>query len=89
MMSAKKAEFILRVCFLCFPEGSGATVPTCVETEVCVCGEPHSWLVPFMLSPPESLLICCIRRGNYVEAHQVPHTSFSLLQHRVEHDYRK
>ncbi|GAA6082903.1 zinc finger FYVE domain-containing protein 26 isoform X2, partial [Tachysurus ichikawai] len=52
-------------------EGSGATVPTCVETEVCVCGEPHSWLVPFMLSPPESLLICCIRRGNYVEAHQV------------------
>ncbi|KAB5582167.1 hypothetical protein PHYPO_G00184050 [Pangasianodon hypophthalmus] len=52
-------------------DGSGGTVPVCVESEVCVCGGPHSWLVPSMLSPPESLLISCIRRGNYVEAHQV------------------
>ncbi|XP_053476228.1 zinc finger FYVE domain-containing protein 26 isoform X4 [Ictalurus furcatus] len=52
-------------------DGSGGTVPVCVEYEVCFCGGPHSWLVPSMLSPPESLLISCIRRGNYVEAHQV------------------
>ncbi|KAF7710798.1 hypothetical protein HF521_009670 [Silurus meridionalis] len=52
-------------------DGSGSTVPVCVECEKCVCGGPHSWLIPSMLSPPESLLISCIRRGNYVEAHQV------------------
>ncbi|KAG7334503.1 hypothetical protein KOW79_002910 [Hemibagrus wyckioides] len=52
-------------------DGSSATVPVCAEYEVCVCGGPHSWLVPSMLSTPESLLISCIRRGNYVEAHQV------------------
>ncbi|XP_051504260.1 zinc finger FYVE domain-containing protein 26 isoform X2 [Myxocyprinus asiaticus] len=40
-------------------------------SEVCLCGGPHSWLVPAMLSPPESLLIACIRRGNYIEAQQV------------------
>lgn len=28
-------------------------------------------LVPMMLSPPESLLVACILRGNVVEAHQV------------------
>ncbi|MEE6492067.1 hypothetical protein FKM82_016465 [Ascaphus truei] len=28
-------------------------------------------LIPMMLSPPESLLISCILRGNYIEAHQV------------------
>uniref|UniRef100_A0A8C9WWW7 Zinc finger FYVE domain-containing protein 26 n=1 Tax=Sander lucioperca TaxID=283035 RepID=A0A8C9WWW7_SANLU len=43
----------------------------CVELEVCPCGGPHSWLVPAMLSPPESLLMSCIRRGNFMEAHQV------------------
>ncbi|XP_060781171.1 zinc finger FYVE domain-containing protein 26 isoform X2 [Neoarius graeffei] len=52
-------------------DGSSGTVPVHVEYEVCVCGGPHSWLVPSMLSPPESLLISCIRRGNYMEAHQV------------------
>ncbi|XP_077395120.1 zinc finger FYVE domain-containing protein 26 [Festucalex cinctus] len=30
-----------------------------------------SWLIPAMLSPPESLLMSCIRRGNFMEAHQV------------------
>lgn len=64
-------------------------MPVCVDYEVCVCGGPHSWLVPSMLSPPESLLISCIRRGNYVEAHQVPYTLFSTQQHYVEHYYRK
>ncbi|KAM8921326.1 LOW QUALITY PROTEIN: zinc finger FYVE domain-containing protein 26 [Pelodytes ibericus] len=28
-------------------------------------------LIPMILSPPESLLISCILRGNYIEAHQV------------------
>ncbi|XP_026134074.1 zinc finger FYVE domain-containing protein 26-like [Carassius auratus] len=40
-------------------------------SEVCPCSGPHSWLIPAMLSPPESLLIACIRRGNYIEAQQV------------------
>ncbi|XP_059209282.1 zinc finger FYVE domain-containing protein 26 [Centropristis striata] len=43
----------------------------CVELEVCPCGGPHNWLVPAMLSPPESLLMSCIRKGNFMEAHQV------------------
>uniref|UniRef100_A0A8D0CMK2 Zinc finger FYVE domain-containing protein 26 n=1 Tax=Sander lucioperca TaxID=283035 RepID=A0A8D0CMK2_SANLU len=50
-------------------DGGGRT--GCVELEVCPCGGPHSWLVPAMLSPPESLLMSCIRRGNFMEAHQV------------------
>ncbi|TSV02061.1 Zinc finger FYVE domain-containing protein 26 [Bagarius yarrelli] len=58
-------------------DNSSAVIPVCVEYETCVCGGPHSWLVPSMLSPPESLLISCIRRGNYVEAHQVPYALFS------------
>uniref|UniRef100_A0A8C7CZW9 Zinc finger FYVE domain-containing protein 26 n=1 Tax=Oncorhynchus kisutch TaxID=8019 RepID=A0A8C7CZW9_ONCKI len=41
------------------------------EWEVCPCGSMGSWVVPAMLSPPESLLMACIRRGNYMEAHQV------------------
>ncbi|XP_051507535.1 zinc finger FYVE domain-containing protein 26-like isoform X2 [Myxocyprinus asiaticus] len=45
--------------------------PVYRENEVCPCGGPHSWLVPAMLSPPESLLIACICRGNYIEAQQV------------------
>ncbi|KAJ3613738.1 hypothetical protein NHX12_019984 [Muraenolepis orangiensis] len=32
---------------------------------------PQSWLVPAMLAPPESLLISCVQRGNFMEAHQV------------------
>ncbi|CAN9501956.1 unnamed protein product [Ophioblennius macclurei] len=47
------------------------------ELQVCPCGGPHSWLVPAMLSPPESLLMSCIRRGNFMEAHQVT-TVFDL-----------
>ncbi|XP_041668136.1 zinc finger FYVE domain-containing protein 26 isoform X2 [Cheilinus undulatus] len=52
-------------------DGGGGTAAGCVELEVCPCGGPHSWLVPAMLSPPESLLMSCIRRGNFMEAHQV------------------
>ncbi|KAM6969170.1 zinc finger FYVE domain-containing protein 26 [Tautogolabrus adspersus] len=52
-------------------DGGGGTAAGGVEWEVCPCGGPHSWLVPAMLSPPESLLMSCIRRGNFMEAHQV------------------
>ncbi|XP_044230886.1 zinc finger FYVE domain-containing protein 26 [Thunnus albacares] len=52
-------------------DGGGAVAGGFVELEVCPCGGPHSWLVPAMLSPPESLLMSCIRRGNFMEAHQV------------------
>uniref|UniRef100_A0A665W4M4 Zinc finger FYVE domain-containing protein 26 n=1 Tax=Echeneis naucrates TaxID=173247 RepID=A0A665W4M4_ECHNA len=53
------------------PFSDGGTEAGCVELDVCPCGGPHSWLVPAMLSPPESLLMSCIRRGNFMEAHQV------------------
>uniref|UniRef100_A0A8B9HD90 Zinc finger FYVE domain-containing protein 26 n=1 Tax=Astyanax mexicanus TaxID=7994 RepID=A0A8B9HD90_ASTMX len=49
----------------------GSVAAMCVEQEGCVFGCPHTWLVPAMLSPPESLLISCISKGNYMEAHQV------------------
>ncbi|XP_026194977.1 zinc finger FYVE domain-containing protein 26 isoform X2 [Anabas testudineus] len=52
-------------------DGGGATTAGCVELDVSPCGGLHSWLVPAMLSPPESLLISCIRRGNFMEARQV------------------
>ncbi|KAJ8411937.1 hypothetical protein AAFF_G00155750 [Aldrovandia affinis] len=52
-------------------DGGGGAGAGQVEREVCPCGGPHTWLVPAMLSPPESLLMSCIRRGNFVEAHQV------------------
>ncbi|NXL37530.1 ZFY26 protein, partial [Glaucidium brasilianum] len=34
---------------------------------------PHQQnpLIPMMLSPPESLLVSCVLRGNFIEAHQV------------------
>uniref|UniRef100_A0A3Q1JHG2 Zinc finger FYVE domain-containing protein 26 n=1 Tax=Anabas testudineus TaxID=64144 RepID=A0A3Q1JHG2_ANATE len=50
---------------------SSTTTAGCVELDVSPCGGLHSWLVPAMLSPPESLLISCIRRGNFMEARQV------------------
>ncbi|XP_014898779.1 zinc finger FYVE domain-containing protein 26 [Poecilia latipinna] len=52
-------------------DGGGGPAAGCVELDLCPCGGPHSWLVPTMLSPPESLLISCIRRGNFMQAHQV------------------
>ncbi|KAG5857870.1 hypothetical protein ANANG_G00023980 [Anguilla anguilla] len=52
-------------------DGGGGAGGGQAEREACPCGGPHSWLVPAMLSPPESLLMSCIRRGNFVEAHQV------------------
>uniref|UniRef100_A0A3P9AJI1 Zinc finger FYVE domain-containing protein 26 n=1 Tax=Esox lucius TaxID=8010 RepID=A0A3P9AJI1_ESOLU len=41
------------------------------DWEVCPHGDPHSWVIPAMLSPPDSLLMACIRRENYMEARQV------------------
>lgn len=52
-------------------DGGGDSAAGSVELEFCVCGGDHSWLVPAMLSPPESLLMSCIRTGNFMEAHQV------------------
>lgn len=52
-------------------DGGGGMTTGSVELEFCPCGGPHSWLVPAMLSPPESLLMSCVRRGNFMEAHQV------------------
>uniref|UniRef100_A0A671QY22 Zinc finger FYVE domain-containing protein 26 n=1 Tax=Sinocyclocheilus anshuiensis TaxID=1608454 RepID=A0A671QY22_9TELE len=52
-------------------DGGVCVGAVCRGSEVCPCGGPHSWLIPAMLSPPESLLIACIRRGNYIEAQQV------------------
>ncbi|KAJ8341067.1 hypothetical protein SKAU_G00333580 [Synaphobranchus kaupii] len=52
-------------------DGGGGAGGGQAEREACPCGGPHSWLVPAMLSPPPSLLMSCIRRGNFVEAHQV------------------
>nr|AHH02828.1 zinc finger FYVE domain-containing protein 26 [Danio rerio] len=52
-------------------DGGVCVSVVCRGTETCPCGGSHSWLVPAMLSPPESLLIACIRRGNYIEAQQV------------------
>ncbi|XP_072314504.1 zinc finger FYVE domain-containing protein 26 [Eucyclogobius newberryi] len=51
-------------------DGNGGSTST-PDLEMCPCGGPHSWLVPAMLSSPESLLMSCIRRGNFMEAHHV------------------
>ncbi|KAG5266093.1 hypothetical protein AALO_G00249720 [Alosa alosa] len=48
-------------------DGGGGAVSGRSEQDAC----PYSWLVPAMLAPPESLLVSCIRRGNFTEAHQV------------------
>ncbi|XP_047467428.1 zinc finger FYVE domain-containing protein 26 isoform X2 [Mugil cephalus] len=52
-------------------DGGGGPAGGGVELEFCPCGGAHSWLVPAMLSPPESLLMSCVRRGNFMEARQV------------------
>ncbi|XP_066550908.1 zinc finger FYVE domain-containing protein 26 isoform X2 [Amia ocellicauda] len=52
-------------------DGSAGAVPVLREQDPQTLGAHHSLLVPMMLSPPESLLISCILRGNFTEAHQV------------------
>ncbi|XP_034015732.1 zinc finger FYVE domain-containing protein 26 [Thalassophryne amazonica] len=51
-------------------DGEGGPVG-CVELDAGPFGGPQSWLVPAMLAPPESLLMSCIHKGNFMEAHQV------------------
>uniref|UniRef100_A0A4W5RLS9 Uncharacterized protein n=1 Tax=Hucho hucho TaxID=62062 RepID=A0A4W5RLS9_9TELE len=60
------------------------------EWEVCPYGSAGSWVVPAMLSPPESLLMACIRRGNYMEAHQVWTKGYRVvgLDHCLSVGYR-
>uniref|UniRef100_A0A8D0BRZ1 Zinc finger FYVE domain-containing protein 26 n=1 Tax=Salvator merianae TaxID=96440 RepID=A0A8D0BRZ1_SALMN len=52
------------------PEGSSSTFSDWSDVEYKIKPQPNS-LIPMMLSSPESLLVACILRGNYVEAHQV------------------
>ncbi|KTG45236.1 hypothetical protein cypCar_00014961 [Cyprinus carpio] len=75
-LSKYTAEAQWRLQIVTSNHGNGNDGGACVGavrrgSDVCPCGGPQSWLVPAMLSPPESLLIACIRRGNYIEAQQV------------------
>ncbi|XP_039182796.1 zinc finger FYVE domain-containing protein 26 isoform X2 [Crotalus tigris] len=51
-------------------EGSAGASSDCSDAEYWIKPSENS-LIPAMLSPPESLLVACILRGNYIEAHQV------------------
>uniref|UniRef100_A0A670Z2X0 Zinc finger FYVE domain-containing protein 26 n=1 Tax=Pseudonaja textilis TaxID=8673 RepID=A0A670Z2X0_PSETE len=51
-------------------EGSAGASSDCSDAEYWI-KPPENSLIPAMLSPPESLLVACILKGNYVEAHQV------------------
>ncbi|NWR70958.1 ZFY26 protein, partial [Centropus unirufus] len=52
-------------------EGSTSNVSGSSALESRVRPHQQNPLVPMMLSPPESLLVSCVLRGNFVEAHQV------------------
>ncbi|XP_075007956.1 zinc finger FYVE domain-containing protein 26 isoform X5 [Calonectris borealis] len=52
-------------------EGSTSNVSGLSDLESRVRQHQQNPLIPMMLSPPESLLVSCILRGNFVEAHQV------------------
>ncbi|XP_030071386.1 zinc finger FYVE domain-containing protein 26 isoform X2 [Microcaecilia unicolor] len=52
-------------------EGSASALPGKSERECRTQLPQHYLLIPMMLSPPESLFISCILRGNFIEAHQV------------------
>ncbi|XP_062973637.1 zinc finger FYVE domain-containing protein 26 [Elgaria multicarinata webbii] len=51
-------------------EGSASTLSDWSDVEYRLKPQKN-FLIPMMLSPPESLLVACILRGNYIEAHQV------------------
>uniref|UniRef100_A0A3B3CS37 Zinc finger FYVE domain-containing protein 26 n=1 Tax=Oryzias melastigma TaxID=30732 RepID=A0A3B3CS37_ORYME len=63
-LSKRTAEAQWRLQIVTSNQGAGGA-------ELCPCGGPHNWLVPAMLAPPESLLISCIRRGNFMEVSAV------------------
>ncbi|KFZ58266.1 Zinc finger FYVE domain-containing protein 26, partial [Podiceps cristatus] len=52
-------------------EGSTSIVFGSSDLESRVRPQQQNTLIPMMLSPPESLLVSCVLRGNFVEAHQV------------------
>ncbi|NXL45132.1 ZFY26 protein, partial [Podilymbus podiceps] len=52
-------------------EGSTGIVFGSSDLESRVRPQQQNTLIPMMLSPPESLLVSCVLRGNFVEAHQV------------------
>ncbi|NXN85528.1 ZFY26 protein, partial [Bombycilla garrulus] len=52
-------------------EGSTSSVSGLSDLESRARPHQQNSLIPMMLSPPESLLVSCILRGNFVEAHQV------------------
>ncbi|NXO84599.1 ZFY26 protein, partial [Sitta europaea] len=52
-------------------EGSTSSVSGLSDLESRARPHRQNSLIPMMLSPPESLLVSCVLRGNFVEAHQV------------------
>ncbi|NWZ36058.1 ZFY26 protein, partial [Brachypodius atriceps] len=52
-------------------EGSNSSVSGLNKLESRARPHQQNSLIPMMLSPPESLLVSCVLRGNFVEAHQV------------------
>ncbi|NXL88181.1 ZFY26 protein, partial [Alectura lathami] len=52
-------------------EGSTSNVSASSDLESRVRPQQQNLLIPMMLSPPESLLVSCVLRGNFIEAHQV------------------
>ncbi|NWX22732.1 ZFY26 protein, partial [Aegotheles bennettii] len=52
-------------------EGSTSNVSGSSDLESRMRPQQQNPLIPMMLSPPESLLVSCVLRGNFVEAHQV------------------
>ncbi|NXP81172.1 ZFY26 protein, partial [Ramphastos sulfuratus] len=52
-------------------EGSTSNVSGLSDLESRLRPHQQNPLIPLMLSPPESLLVSCVLRGNFVEAHQV------------------
>ncbi|XP_023784077.1 zinc finger FYVE domain-containing protein 26 isoform X2 [Cyanistes caeruleus] len=52
-------------------EGSTSSVSGLSDLESRTRPHQQNSLIPMMLSPPESLLVSCVLRGNFVEAHQV------------------
>ncbi|NWR91757.1 ZFY26 protein, partial [Furnarius figulus] len=52
-------------------EGSTSSVSGSSDLESKARPHQQNPLIPMMLSPPESLLVSCVLRGNFLEAHQV------------------
>lgn len=52
-------------------ESSASNLSARTDVDGRSCLQQRNNLIPMMLSPPESLLISCILRGNYTDAHEV------------------